>query len=110
MSTPRTSVKIAALALIPSASVMTTTKANPGDLRSCRNANPRSFILVSLCGDAVFNYTAIEQMHCAIRVLRETLVMCDHANRGAALVQFSKQIHDRFAITRIEIAGRLVGQ
>src|SRR5215831_15031126 len=44
MSTPRTSVKMAALAPIPSASVMITTNVNPGDLRSWRRANLRSFI------------------------------------------------------------------
>src|SRR4029453_10131431 len=44
MSTPRTSVKMAALAPMPSASVMITTNVNPGDLRSWRRANLRSFI------------------------------------------------------------------
>src|SRR4029453_10385528 len=47
MSTPRTSVKMAAFAPMPSASVMTTTDVNPGDLRSCRRANFRSFMLFS---------------------------------------------------------------
>src|ERR1044071_3535393 len=44
MSTPRTRVKMAAFAPMPSASVMTTTNVNPGDLRSWRRANLRSFI------------------------------------------------------------------
>src|SRR5215475_13585006 len=44
MSTPRTRVKRAVLAPIPSASVMITTNVNPGDLRSWRRANLRSFI------------------------------------------------------------------
>src|SRR4030095_16780495 len=43
MSTPRTSVKMAALAPMPSASVMITTNVNPGDLRSWRRANRMSF-------------------------------------------------------------------
>src|SRR5437773_1471331 len=47
MSTPRTSVKMAALAPMPSASVMTTTNVNPGDLRSWRKANLRSFMSLS---------------------------------------------------------------
>src|SRR4030095_6475959 len=47
MSTPRTSVKMAALAPIPSASVMTTTNVTPGDWRSWRSANLRSFISFS---------------------------------------------------------------
>src|SRR5215510_6394693 len=43
MSTPRTSVKMAALAPMPSARVMITTNVNPGDLRSCRRAKRMSF-------------------------------------------------------------------
>src|SRR5215471_20666994 len=43
MSTPRTSVKMAALAPMPSASVMMTTNVNPADLRSWRRAKRMSF-------------------------------------------------------------------
>src|SRR5262245_44629018 len=43
MSTPRTSVKMAALAPMPKASVMITTNVNPGDFRSCRRAKRMSF-------------------------------------------------------------------
>src|SRR5262249_38877550 len=43
MSTPRTRVKMATLAPMPSASVMITTNVNPGDLRSCRRAKRTSF-------------------------------------------------------------------
>src|SRR5262245_44075997 len=43
MRTPRTSVKMAALAPMPSASVMITTNVNPGDLRSWRKAKRMSF-------------------------------------------------------------------
>src|SRR6266566_756843 len=49
-------------------------------------------------------------MYCAICVLRETLVMRDHADRGAALMQFSEQTHDRFTIARVKVSGRLVCQ
>src|SRR4029453_2410857 len=103
-------LKIAVFMPIPSVSVSTARKVNPGDLRSCRNANLRSFIPLSLCGDAVFNYTAVEQMHCAIGMLSEALVMCDHANGGPAPVQFLEQLHHRFAIARIKIAGGFVRQ
>src|SRR6516165_8859060 len=51
MSTPRTSVKMAALAPMPSASVMTATAVNPGDLRSWRRANFMSFISFSSQSD-----------------------------------------------------------
>src|SRR4029450_522671 len=47
-------------------------------------------------------------MHCAIGVLRETLIVRDHANRGAALVQFSEQVHHCFAVARIKVPRRLV--
>src|SRR5207302_11016818 len=47
-------------------------------------------------------------MHGPICVLRETLVVCHHANRGATLMQFSEQLHHRLAIARIEVAGRFV--
>src|SRR6476469_5168442 len=52
MSTPRTSVKMAALAPMPSASVMITTNVNPGDLRSWRRAKRMSFTMevITPCG------------------------------------------------------------
>jgi hypothetical protein len=49
-------------------------------------------------------------VHGPICVLREPLIMGDHANRGATLVQFAEQLHHRFAIPRIEIASRLIGK
>src|SRR5438874_13614852 len=47
-------------------------------------------------------------MHCAVCMLRETLVVRNHANRGAALMKFAEQMHHSFAIMRIEVTGRLV--
>jgi hypothetical protein len=61
-----------------------------------------------LRGHAVLDDLAIEQVHGAICVLREPLVVCNHANGGATLVQFSEQLHHRFAIARIKIAGGFV--
>ena len=49
-------------------------------------------------------------MNGAVCVLRETLVVRDHANRGAALMQLAEQVHDSFAVVRIEVTGRLVGK
>ena len=37
-------------------------------------------------------------------------VVRDHANGRAAGVQFLQKIHDRFAVARIEVAGRFVGE
>src|SRR6266496_5981712 len=110
MSTPRTSVKMAALAPMPSASVMTTTAVNPGDLRSWRRANLRSFIPLSLRGDPVFNDTAVKQMHGAIGMLSEALVVRDHANGSPVLVQLFEELHHCFAISRIKIARGFVCQ
>jgi hypothetical protein len=47
-------------------------------------------------------------VHSAICVLSETLIVCNHANRGAALMQFAEQMHDRFPIVRIEVTSRLI--
>jgi hypothetical protein len=41
-------------------------------------------------------------------MLCETLVVRDHANRRASLMQFAEQMHDSFAVVRIEVTGRLV--
>jgi hypothetical protein len=49
-------------------------------------------------------------MNGAICVLRETLVMRNHANRGAALMQLAEQVHDGFAVVRIEVTCWLVGK
>jgi len=47
-------------------------------------------------------------MHCAIGVLSKTLIVRNHTNRGASLMQFAEQMHDSFAVVRIEVTGRLV--
>src|SRR5438477_6001362 len=49
--TALTMLKIAVFAPIPSASVSTATRVNPGDLRSWRKANFRSFMLFSAQSD-----------------------------------------------------------
>src|SRR5262249_14655537 len=66
--------------------------------------------ILRLCSHAVFNDATIKQMDSAICVLSETLVVRNHANRGATLMQFAEQLHDSFAVVRIEVTGRLVGK
>src|SRR6266404_5330231 len=62
-----------------------------------------------LGGDpAVLHYPAVEQVDGAIRVLREALVVRNHADRGAAGMQLLEQIHHRFPVAGVEIAGRFV--
>ncbi len=49
-------------------------------------------------------------MNGAIGVLSKTFVVSHHADRRAAGVQFFQQVHHRFAVARIEITGRLIGE
>ena len=49
-------------------------------------------------------------MNGAVGVLRKARIVRDHANGRAAGVQFLQQIHDRFAVARIEVSRRLVRQ
>src|SRR5438874_13312751 len=66
-------------------------------------------ILHSLGRDpAVLDNASVEQVDGAIGVLREPLVVRDHANGRAAGVQFLEQIHYRFTVAGVEISGRLV--
>ena len=59
-------------------------------------------ILHSLGRDpAVFHHSSIEQVDGPIGVLREPLVVCDHANGRATGVQLLQQIHYRLAVSRI---------
>src|SRR5262249_62320432 len=61
-----------------------------------------------LSGHAILDNSASKQVHGAICMLSETLVVRNQAKRGAPLMQFAKQMHDRFAVVRIQIASRLV--
>ena len=61
-----------------------------------------------LCRHTILNDATIKQVHGAICVLRETFIVGDHANRGAALMEFAEQMHYCFAVVRIKIAGWLV--
>ena len=64
----------------------------------------------SLGRHPIFHDATVEEMDGAIGVLGESLVVRDHADRGAALMQFSEQAHDRFAIARVKVSSRLVCQ
>src|SRR5207249_3509583 len=58
----------------------------------------------------LFHDTTVEQMDRAVGVRRVTRIVRHHANGGAAAVQLAEQLHDRFAVRRIEVTGRLVGE
>ena len=51
---------------------------------------------------------AVEEVDGAVGVARVARIVGDHADRGAFAVQLAQQLHDRFAVLRVEVAGRLV--
>src|SRR5215471_17969811 len=55
-----------------------------------------------------FDDAPVEHVNAAIGVTRVSRVVRDHANRGAGAVQFTQQVHDRFAAARVEVSSRLV--
>src|SRR5215208_4694013 len=58
----------------------------------------------------LFHDTAVEEMDGAIGVCCVARIVRDHADRRAAAVQLAKQFHYRFAVRRIEVTRRLVGE
>ena len=54
--------------------------------------------------------TAVEQVDMSVGVPGVPRIVCDHADRRAALMQLLQEIHHGLATLRIEIAGRLIGQ
>ena len=63
-----------------------------------------------VCADAFFDHAAVEQRDGAVGELGVARIVRHHADGGAAAVQFAQQVHDGFAVGRIEVAGGLVGQ
>src|SRR5262252_4012275 len=53
---------------------------------------------------------AVEDVDAAIGVAGIARIVCDHANRRSAAMQFTEEIHHRFTAPRIEVSGRLVRQ
>jgi len=51
---------------------------------------------------------AVEQMDGAFGKICVALVVRDHAHRSPVAVQVTQQFHDRLAVLRIEVSGRLV--
>src|SRR5437899_5376462 len=56
------------------------------------------------------NDTSIKQMDGSIRMLGVARIVCHHAHRRAGAVQRPQQLHDRFAVRRVEVSCRLVGE
>ena len=70
----------------------------------------RSFTKGSLGSDSIFDDAAVEQVNGAVGVLRKARIVRDHANGGATGVQFLQQIHNGFAVARVEVSRRLIRQ
>src|SRR5438445_524111 len=51
---------------------------------------------------------AVEQVDFALRVLNEPWVVSDHADGCAFAMEILKQLHDGFAVARIQIPGGLI--
>jgi hypothetical protein len=60
--------------------------------------------------DAFFDHFAVEHMNRALGMARKTLVVRDHANGGAFAMQLLQQLHDSFAIARIEVTRWFVSE
>ncbi len=52
---------------------------------------------------------SVEQPNGALRMTGEACVVRHHNDRRAALVQLAQEFHNRLAVARVEITGRLVG-
>ena len=59
---------------------------------------------------ALFDDAAVEEVDRAVGVRGVARIVRDHADRRAAAVQLAKQLHHRFAVRRIEVTRRFVGE
>ena len=58
--------------------------------------------------DVFGQHAAVEHVHDACRMFGMTLVVRDHDNRRAVLVELSQQLEHFLAVDRVEVARRLV--
>ena len=72
---------------------------------SSSSFSPARFLQAVFLDDA-----AVEEVDGAIGVARVARVVRDHADRRAFAVQLAEQLHDGFAVLRVEVSGRLVRQ
>ncbi len=56
------------------------------------------------------DHPSIEQVDRAIGVRFISRIVRDHADRGTIAMQLAQQVHHRFAVDRVEVTGRLVGE
>ena len=63
-----------------------------------------------LFGATLFDDAAVEEVDRAIGVRGVARIVRHHADRGAAAMQLAEQLHHRFAVRRIEVTRRFVGE
>lgn len=61
-------------------------------------------------GGGFVHDAAVEEMDDPVGVVCVAVIVGDHADGGALLIQFGEQIHDGGAITGVEIAGGFIGE
>src|SRR6185503_8382697 len=108
-------LKIAVVPPMPRARVSSATTVKPGARTNERRAYRISWIstpylreMLSRSADVLFDDAAVEQVNSAIGVRGVARIVRDHADRGAAAMQFAQQLHHCFAILRVEVTGRFV--
>ena len=77
--------------------------------KALQGDHPRgSWRLTSRHFGLLFHYAAIEEMNLPVGCASIARIVSDHADRRSALMQFSEQVHDGFAVVRIEVSGWFV--
>ena len=77
---------------------------SPAVTRSCAR------LLHELLQFFLGHYLAVEEVHFSLRVLGEARIVRDHADGRALAMQILQQFHHGFAVARVEVSGRFVGQ
>src|SRR6476661_2993343 len=58
----------------------------------------------------LFDDASVKEMDGAIGVRSVAGIVRDHADRRAATLQLTEELHHRFAVRRVEVTRRLVGE
>src|SRR5438045_1962792 len=61
-------------------------------------------------GTRLLDDPAVEQMDGTVGVGRVSGIVRDHADRRSTAMQLAQQLHNRFAVRRVEVSRRLVGE
>src|SRR5438874_241322 len=109
-----TTLKIAVVAPMPSASASTAAMVKPGVRRRPRIAKRRSRMSVSMwlgCGAAgLLDDAAVEERDRAGGEARVGRIVRDHDQGRARLVELREELHHGLAVLAVEVSGGLVGE